>query len=149
MLMAHVQLGDLGAAKQELANITSRWGSANLILLRVNYQHSRDPEFEERYIAPFAKAGVPEWADGITFDETKPLSGKELVTLFEPPYKVQGDIFTVTDVKVDLLCLSRPWKLMGRAYCAPVYRDPTYINDFVMPSIHHPGYTTFSVKRGK
>ena len=156
MLRAHVNLSDLDAAKQELATITDRWGAANLTYLRVLFQHYRDPEFEVRMIAPFAKAGMPEWPYDVSFDEAKRVSGEELAALFKAPYTIEGAVFTVTEIKGDRLCISRSWQVMGRAYCTPVYRDPDYVknhtntsHDLIAPSIHYSRFNVFSVRRGK
>ena len=160
MAAAHVNLGELEAAKKETTTILGRWQSANLTLIRVLYQHIRDPEFENRTMAPLAKAGIPEWPHDLVLDKAKRVVGEELREIFRPPVTIEGAFFKITDIKGDLLCVHRPWKLMGRSYCTPVYRDSDFIakhantaGDFIARSVHgsgkHPGYDVFSVKHGK
>ena len=153
MLMAHLLLGDPDAAKQEFAVITSRWKAANLNFIRVLYQQFRDPEIGERWFMPLVKAGMPDWPNGITFDESKRVKGDEFAALFKPPYQIEGAVFNVTEIKNDKICIVSTGSPMGRTYCTPVYRDPAYIkkhaettHEYIAPEIHY-GFQTFSVKR--
>jgi adenylate cyclase len=155
MISAHVGLAEIEPAKKELTNVTSRWDSANLTLIRTMFQHNRDPEFEVRAIAPLAKAGMPEWPYGRSFDESKRVGAEELAALFKPPFTIEGADFTFTELKGGSLCVHRPWRVMGRSYCAPVYRDPEFIKsnflsqDLIVLSIHsgvYGGFDVFSVK---
>ncbi len=156
MIRALVARGDVAASKNEIAHITERWPSVNLNRSRLWFQHYRDPEWDARLIAPLAKAGIPEWPYGVKIDETKRVGRKELERLFKPPHIIHGATFTVTGLKDDLLCVNRSWIAMGRSYCAPVYRDPEFMEkynatiydlDLIVMSVHHPGYDLFKVTR--
>ena len=152
MARAHARLGDLGEAAKEVATIKSRWPGANLGFLRVLYQHSRDPELEERYFKPLASAGIPEWP--VIFDKNKQLGARDLAELLKPPYSIAGARFEVVGIKDNLMCVRLSWRIMGRSYCRPVYRDEEYIrnhgldNELISPSIYPPGYESFSIAQG-
>jgi adenylate cyclase len=150
-----VGLGDLEAAKNEVRTIKARWGGANLQLLRILYQHHKDPSLEQRLFEPLAAAGIPEWPQGIQFDESKRLDNRGLETLFTRPFSIEGAFFDVIGIKENLLCSKRGWRLMGRSVCRPVYHDPQFVKEltfsdhqYIAPSVHDEGYDVFSVRRG-
>ena len=157
LTMAHTQLGDPEAANKSVKTLLGGWPAANWTFQRVVLRQYRGPEAEERFIGALAKAGLPEWPMGFTFDEAKRVRGAELAALFKPPYKIDGGIyvpgqpyegsrkkptaltewpyeikgigFTFREVKDDLLCIDSPASPMVRPYCMPVYRDPVYIQE--------------------
>jgi len=148
LAMANARLGRMAEARQAVAAILKKIPEQNLASHRVVYSHHRRPQDLDHRLDALRLAGFPERSfdfrgreeDRLGAAAIRALTGDrtwvghqhsgaafvmELSANGDFALSSQGSIITgVSSVDGDLFCTQSIATLLGRRFCAPVYRNP-------------------------
>ena len=141
---ANVALGNLKEGEEYADYFKRKYPSINIARLRVLWAHYQDRKRLEKLYTRLSTAGLPEYPNGFNppIDAAR-VEGSDLFLLTAKPGELRDnngpiEMFKTAYSSGEHLCISAASILMGRAICAPVYRNPDAetgkFNDYIWPT---------------